>query len=489
MALTTQSLLAKLFSDAKSPGESRDFTWRLIRRHRRPFLLLPEGNTSPQVSLTLYSAQRLRAKIWRAMLPMLLKTPLAAIFPRIRVAANEHSDIIRFLAEQSGAPASELAAPAIKFGGLNSQKSRLVLLVCDTGNRPLKVIKLGLDKMGRAATDFEADLLAQLPPNLIGCTHVTGRLVTPVCSAFATDYFPGASPDNDDGMEILFHAWINPGPEVPVETLAMWRELETEVARIAPAEWAMLRAALAGQKIRTTLYHGDFAPWNIRVINSRNLRAFDWERAQLHGLPAWDWFHFVVQTSILARRHSIARAAAEVEELLASPRFEKYMAATGIQSLAKPLLLAYVLHHRWVVNPLDGRDQMEQLYELLSERWNLAPRKASAALSAAVHPVGFWADAGRQLQAAGSQLANVFWEPTLTATTTTPLRTQLASAWPLVLSGIVWVAAMAGLQYCLPRHLLLLPLYAVPALLATRKLNRHWGSGFALLGAWWDRSW
>ena len=77
---------------------------------------------------------------------------------------NAQADLVRFLAGQAGLPASELAAPAIKFGGLNSQKSRLVLLVCDASNRPLKVIKVGLDAVGRTATDYEAGLLAQLPP-------------------------------------------------------------------------------------------------------------------------------------------------------------------------------------------------------------------------------------------------------------------------------------------------------------------------------------
>jgi len=482
MALTTQTLLARLFSNAKPSGPAPVFSWRLIRRQRRPFLLLPESAPSHQVSLTIYSAQRRRAKVWRALLPLLLRTPLARIFQRIQLPVNAQCDLVRFLAGQAGMPASELAAPAIKFGGLNSQKSRLVLLVCDASNRPLKVIKVGLDAVGRAATDYEAGLLAQLPPGLIGCTRVTGRLVTPDISAFATDFFPGASPENDVGMEILFHSWINAGPAVPVEKLAVWQELETDVARIAPAKWAVLRAALAGQNLRSTLYHGDFAPWNIRVVNSQNLQAFDWERGNLQGLPAWDWFHFVVQTSILARRHSIQRVAAEVEELLASPRFEKYLVATGIQSFVKPLLLAYLLHHRWVVKPLDGWVQMEQLYELLAERWNLAPRKSASERPRSEIPTGFWADAGWQLQAAWSQLANVFWEPTLTATNSPPLLPQLKSAWPLVTMASFWVAAVAGVQF-LTNHLLLLPLYAAPALLATRKINRGWGTVFALPGA------
>ena len=374
MSKSIQPVIAKLFLNGGPQGRSVDFAWRLIRRRRRPFLLLPVSAMDVRVSLELYSAQRKRAKIWRALLPLLFNTPAASIFQRVNLPVDEGSEIIRFLSQQSGVPVDHLRAPAIKFGGMERQKSRLVLLACDQTQRPVKVIKLGLDAEGRAATEREADLLEKLPANTLGCIRATGRLTTPKISAFATAYFPGDSPEDDAGMETLFHSWINPEPAVPIESLDSWRELETVVAGADPAAWPVLRAALAGQTIRTTLHHGDFAPWNIRAVNSQNLQAFDWERGKLQGIPGWDWFHFITQTAILARRHSVERVAAEVEELLESPRFEKYAAAAGISPIVKPLLLAYLLHHRWVVKPLEGGETTAELKELLAERWRLNPR-------------------------------------------------------------------------------------------------------------------
>jgi len=486
MAKTVQPILTELFLDEKSPGPSRDFAWRLIRRRGRPFLLLPLARMSTRISLELYSAQRLRAKIWRALLPLLLGSPAGLIFQRLSLPASEHSDLMDFLLEQSGVPFGELPVPAIKFGGTERLKSRLVLLVCDQTNRPLKVIKLGLDAAGRDATDREARLLEKLPANTLGCIHMTGRLTTARCSAFATDFFPGDSPKNDAGMEVLFHSWINSGPAEAIETLDAWHELETNVAAAAPAGWPVLRAALAGTWIHSTLYHGDFAPWNIRAVNSQNLQAFDWERGNLRGIPGWDWFHFVVQTSILARRQSVERVAAEVEELLPSPRFEKYAAATGIRAIVQPLLLAYLLHHRWVVKPLEGSRQVEELYGLLATRWQLLPsaREKSTGQSAALpapdaRPPGLWADAKGQLQSAWSQLCNVFWEPTLTAANHPPLMVHVKSAWPLILLCSAWLAVVANVQFFYTSHLMLLPVYAFPCLLATWKMNRRWGTLFA----------
>jgi hypothetical protein len=493
MPRSVYPIIARLFGNLRSPGKANEFTWRLIHRRRRPFLLLPASDMSTRVSLSLYSAQRRRAKIWRALLPLVLRSPVAMVFHRVRFNVSENSDIIRFLAEQSGVPVEDLPTPAIKFsGGAGGQKSRLVLLACDQTERPVKVIKLGLDAAGRADTDREADLLEKLPVNTIGCTRLTGRLRTSDLSAFATDYFPGESPDNDLGMELLFQSWINPGEPVPIETLDVWRELETEVARVAPAAWRVLRPLLAGKRVRTTLYHGDFAPWNIRAINSQNLQAFDWERGNLHGVPGWDWFHFVVQTSVLAQRRSVVRVAAEVEELLKSPRFRKYAGATEIRFLARPLLLAYLLHHRWVIKPIDGARQTEELYELLAHYWNLAPTAAESAArtpemrpspAPAGVPPGFWADACGQLKSAASQLANVFWEPTLTAETPTSISSQVRHTWQWMLLCSGWLTLTVIAQGMFMSHVTMMPFTAVAGLVATWKMNRRWGTFFAALGA------
>jgi hypothetical protein len=213
------------------------------------------------------------------------------------------------------------------------------------------------------------------------------------------------------------------------------------------------------------------------------LQAFDWERGSLHGIPGWDWFHFIVQTSTLARRHSVERVAAEVEQLLQSPRFEKYAAAAGISAIVKPLMLAYLLHHRWVVQPLEGGATMLALHELLAARWALHPRPQLAPAEnqpVAVHP-GLWADAVQQLKSAWAQLANVFWEPTLTADTRPSLASQFFPNWPVALLACLWIAAVASVQFNYVSTQMLLPIYTLPCLLVTWKMGRRWGMLFALV--------
>jgi len=467
---TVQTLFA-------SEGQLRHpvhFDWRLIRRKRRPFLLLPVAMSDVRVGLELYSAQRRRAKLWRAVLPVLFETPAASLFERVCFEADASSEVMQFLARQAGVPANRIQVTAIKFGGV-AQRSRLVLLLCDETRRPVSVVKVGVNAAGREATDREADLLEKLPPNKLGCIRMTGRLNTPALSAFATAYFPGNSPHDDAGMERLFLAWLNPGPSVSLASLETWCELADKAAKADPGAWRVISAALAGKTVRTTLYHGDFAPWNIRAINAQNLQVFDWERGQLHGIPGWDWFHFFVQTAILARRLSMERAAAEVEQLLYSNRFRQYAIAAGISDFVQPLLLAYLLHQKWVIKPLEGGQTTTDLFDLLAARWQMTPPPAQ--VESVKPPVpGLWADAMLQLKSTAAQLSNLFWEPSLTASTPPSLGKQFQRHWRVILLTGLMLAAVVTAHYFSSTHLLFLPFYLLPCALLTWKIDRRWGA-------------
>jgi hypothetical protein len=483
MPQTVQAVLETLFA---SPGEIREpvtFDWRLIRRKGRPLLLLPLNARSARTGLTLYSAQRRLARIWRALLPGLLRTPAAGLFKRVRVRAAAASELMQFLAQQAGVPANELPTMAIKLSEVGV-RSRVVLLVCDESGRPARVVKIGLNAQGRLENNREADFLAQLPADTLGCIRMVGRLTTPTLAAFATDYFPGASPKDDAGMEHLFHAWLNPGPLVALNGLPLWAELAAAAAAAEPETWRIVNAALAEKAVRPTLYHGDFAPWNIRAISSRNLEAFDWERGSLQGVPGWDWFHFVVQTAILARRHSVERVAAEVEQLIHSPRFKKYAAEAGISDLVQPLLLAYALHQRWVVQPQEGGQATAELFELLAEHWQLQPPAVAATPAAPVKSApGLWTTAGAQLKSALILWRNLFWEPQLNATMRPSLAASFQARWPFLLLAGLLLGGLATAQYFANANLITMPFYLGICALVTWQTDRRWGTLVAALAA------
>src|SRR5205823_151212 len=60
--------------------------------------------------------------------------------------------------------------------------------------------------------------------------------------------------------------------------------------------------------------HGDFAPWNLRAQNAKVV-AFDWEYAELDGVPLFDETHYRLQVGYLLENWDIARACAALEQM------------------------------------------------------------------------------------------------------------------------------------------------------------------------------
>lgn len=479
MAKRIQPLIEALFRAEKPSGKRLLFHWRLVSRQGRPLLLLPEDSMDFRVGLELYSAQRKRAKIWRALLPKIIRSPAASFFQRLSFEADTNSEFVRFLSEQSGVPAEQLRAPAIKFGGLGEKKSRLALLVCDQTNRPAKVIKVGLNDEGRAATEREANTLAQLPTEVIGCIRMSGRQATEKWTAFATPFFPGESPENDAGMEIVFHSWLKQGELTPVEEFESWRELEKKIPAEQLEKLSMVAAAFAGKKIRSTLYHGDFCPWNLRAINALNLQAYDWEVGYLRGIPGWDWFHFIVQTSILVKRHSPSRVAAELDQLIQSPRFQKYAEAAGIKEIIEPLLLAYLLHQEHVICPLQGRATTLQLFELIWLHWRQGknPVASASSVPSGNQPVALpSAGAFAQVNFAVANLMNLFWQPSLSHAAPPPFMGQVQRHWKALLASFGWIVCVAQLPLLTDPHLMFAPFYLVACIFMALHTDRRLAS-------------
>ncbi len=65
--------------------------------------------------------------------------------------------------------------------------------------------------------------------------------------------------------------------------------------------------ALESLKVPWTIVHGDFAPWNLRQ-HGEHIAAFDWEYAQLDGLPLVDETHFRLQIAYLLNQWTDERS-------------------------------------------------------------------------------------------------------------------------------------------------------------------------------------
>src|SRR2546430_1622506 len=121
--------------------------------------------------------------------------------------------------------------------------------------------------------------------------------------------------------------------------------------------------------IQAAIQHGDFALWNLKVSPTGSWTALDWERGNVNGIPGWDWFHYVIQTSILVRKMPIATLENRIEELLLSPVFRQYAEKAGIVAVEKALVLMYLAHIMEVIKPAEGMTETQALFRALMRRW------------------------------------------------------------------------------------------------------------------------
>ena len=231
------------------------------------------------------------------------------------------------------------------------------------------------------------------------------------------------------------------------------------------------------------IYHGDFSPWNLRAINALNLQAYDWEVGYLRGIPGWDWFHFIVQTSILVKRHSPERVAAELDQLIQSPRFQKYAEAAGIQEIIEPLLLAYLLHQEHVICPLQGRETTRRLFELLWLHWQQKKNPAAVAGKAPSASFAPPAGADAQVSAALTNLMNLFWQPSLSHAAQPPFMEQAQRYWKPLLASFVLIICLAQLPLLTSPRLMFTPFYLVSCIFMALRTDRRLASLVAFASA------
>lgn len=110
-----------------------------------------------------------------------------------------------------------------------------------------------------------------------------------------------------------FLARLQSGPPRPAAKSPIVTSLRQRVVALPSrrADLMALHDAILPQIDRVTLpstiVHGDFAPWNLRVSHD-GVAAFDWEYAELDGLPLLDEIHHMLQTGFLLEDWSVERA-------------------------------------------------------------------------------------------------------------------------------------------------------------------------------------
>lgn len=339
---------------------------RELRKQGRPLLLLPKKTAAAVVTLELYPAQTSRARAGKSLFRLLLKFGLPFGAESISVAISREDKFLKFLASAAN---SSVSVPqfGVLAGNPANDTQRFIILLFDINQRPVAVVKAGSSPAARNLLEKERKFLSSVPAGIPGIPSLRSSFENTQVKAFTLDYFAGVSPPYNDEARLhgLLSSWLFPNTEISIYETAAWQQLESSSSISQQSIFRPVR----DRKVRATIQHGDFAPWNIKASPDGRWTALDWERGDLKGVPGWDWFHYVIQTAILVGRRTGEQITEHIEKFLRSDAFKTYSNKAGIVGIERELVIAYLAHLIEVIQPAEGLDPNRELLASLRERW------------------------------------------------------------------------------------------------------------------------
>jgi len=347
--------------EAGSPEITRHF--RVIRRGGNPFLYLPTGGIASSRTVQIYAAQTLMARAARVALRLALRYSVPLPLKKETLALPTNSPLSQFFAQLTAG--EDWPEFAVLCGNPKSSGQRHIFVLLDTDQQPSIVIKAGQNPRARQLIASEAQFLQSLPPDTTAVPPLRGFIETDQVTAFATEFRRGDSPRSSDTAEVerILTAWIHPAAEISLSDIPAWQRLQ-----LTPHPFLQrMPADRLEQPVKPVLFHGDFAPWNMREWEGR-WTVLDWERGETRGVPGWDWFHYIIQTSILVKKDPPQRTFEHLRELVSSAPFMRYAQQTGIGDRIGLILAGYLVHAR-NLRQTKNAEQLEALLHNLDLHW------------------------------------------------------------------------------------------------------------------------
>lgn len=358
-----------LFAPDASSGPPVTVAMLLLSKRGQPLLLLPRTPRPARIGLELYPAQTMRSRLVRWLAAWALQARLPVGIAPVEVNLAPEDVFVRWLADRARVAFGGIPHFAVLAGNPNSPGQRFILLLFDPTGYPVAIVKVGVSEAARKLIEQERQFLESTPTGTPAIPRLRGTFAGKKQQAIALEFLPGRSPRASDEhlLPTVLGNWLRPQQPMGTTDTRFWHELSA-----ASAEHPIFKAlavALRNQSSSGAIVHGDFAPWNVRVSPSGDWMALDWERGNLNGPPAWDWFHYVIQKGILVQRQPVTSLALAIEGMLASKEFKKYAQVAGIIGHERALVLFYLVYQAEVIRPAEGLAKTRDLLNHLAAHW------------------------------------------------------------------------------------------------------------------------
>ncbi|MDB4498842.1 phosphotransferase [Akkermansiaceae bacterium] len=296
-------------------------------------MILPDQMEGFREGLALYYPQRLLAKI---LVKALKKFAVLRGFLKTDVFDFVSSGPVESLLRENKADMKGLLL------GNPSQKERRGLLLYSDQKGAKMVAKIGTTPEARRKISREASLLVALNeadhpfpavPPIIAVWDEEGW------NAFTLGFYevnPASSISRSEVVQVL-SGWASDEKNLNLQTSQSW----ADVSRKLTEDELEISAQL---KLRSSLRHGDFAPWNILETSSNEPMVIDWEFGRLEDVPGWDLVHFLIlEASLIDRRAPRETLESTLRLLETDEQLREFLKFTGWVGHEKLLVKSYLL--------------------------------------------------------------------------------------------------------------------------------------------------
>jgi hypothetical protein len=317
----------------------------LLQRQGHELLAIPAASASSPDVLALYLPQTAKARLAKHLFRLTLSSPLAGLLPTLEVPV-QRTEFTDFLCSLSGGcipPFAVLSGNPAVLG------RRFIFGLLDPQGKCRTIVKCAIDNAGGHLIEAEAAALKTLNGKFPAIPELRANLATAECRAFAMDFFAesGRLLTREERITQA-KQWICPGAAVPLRSLVPWQAI------------AHPSLSTVGAMVHPVVFHGDFAPWNIRRSGNQWM-VIDWEKASPHGPPLWDLLHYEIHEEILVNRSTAEKVRGRIQSLLQDPSLQNYLADCGASEHSQLLLQGYLSHLDTIYPNIRGRKTVDEL--------------------------------------------------------------------------------------------------------------------------------
>lgn len=392
-------VISSILSEPGKPGlPVGPGRWNILFSGRQRPLLVPAGEYRMQKRwLPYFIDGRLRSLYARALLKLNALVPAIGLLPEFEVRRPAGADRPECIPSPGYVSAGPSAA--IQIGTSGPYQKASTLLVSESGEG-LALAKIALAPSADVMVTAEAGWLRELAgiPGLDG--HVpqllaegragNGRAYLVSSLAPSTRSTADYTPAHARFLQKLARARLE---TMRFKASPCCAYLERVLAEIEPnvarGEAAQLERAFLDCRMRLVDYHGpfvlsqgDFAWWNIRLCEPRDVQlpqrrvfVFDWEYARAGANPLADFFHYhLIQRAAAGRRiggYFIASVLRRAQEFARETHPERKWRASEISALALAYVLDVLLHYCWTRGKIAHEEHVTQGY------WSLIARRST----------------------------------------------------------------------------------------------------------------